>query len=182
MHGCGTVKWSVPTVRPTGFQLGGIGHNDSLQFYGSGVYGGFELRDTALFGSNNCALQIGGWSAGFDALWPDMDYFLKLNHCLLVGPQSNNALRYSYPDGIKLPTLNQAINGAGRPGYLVSENGTLIIGSIYPTEWARVTDTRVHTPPTRVKVREGGFTVDTSLQSLTREQVDQLSPCRHKNT
>jgi hypothetical protein len=161
---------------PNWVPVGGIGHNDSLQFYGAGVYGGFELRDTALFGSNNCALQIGGWSAGFDALWPDMDYFLKLNHCLLVGPQSNNALRYNYPDGIKLPTLNQAINGAGRPGYLMSEGGTVIVGSIYPTEWARVTDTRVHTPSPRVKVREGGFTVDTSLQLLTREQMDQLSP------
>jgi hypothetical protein len=161
---------------PNWVPAGGIGHNDSWQLYGAGVYGQFELRDTALWGSNNCALQIGGWSAGFDALWPDMAYFVKLDHCLLVGPQSNSALRHAYLEGIKRPTLNQAINGAGRAGYLVSEGGTVIVGSVYPTDWASVTDTTVYPPPTRATVRSGAFTVDPALATLTPEQMDALSP------
>lgn len=161
---------------PNWVPAGGIGHNDSWQLYGSGLYGGFVFRDTALWGSNNCALQLGGWTAGFDALWPDMDYFVKLDHCLLVGPQSNSAMRYAYPEGIKVPTLNQAINGAGRPEYLMAGGGTTIIGSVYPTVWKSVTDTTVSSPPTRVTVRSGAFAVDTSLQALTPAQADELSP------
>lgn len=164
--------YSAPQWVPTG----GAGHNDSWQLFGSSVYHGFTFVDAALFGSNNCAMQIGGWATGFDAFWgTDPSDFFTAENCLFLGPITTSQVRYPFPAGITVPTLNQAINGAGRAGRLVAHGG-IFVGSIYPTQWREVIGTKVGSTPTNAKTASGAWVVDPTVANPTPAQVDSLCP------
>lgn len=155
---------------------GATEHLDGVQLYGSGPYYNFVFIDCAIFGSNNCALQIGGWGASYDEFIP-VARFLLLNHTLLVGPETSRLLRYPRPEGARVTSLNQATNGAGRAGQLYAENGTIILGTVYDSTWGGVNDTLVNYVSTKAKVLSGtGWTLDDALVNITPEALEALAP------
>lgn len=127
----------APLFRPTGSSS----HLDSLQMFGAGWYRGLTLRDCLFFGSQNCALQGGGY-------YPDDPYigqpFVTLDHSMLVSQALAEQLRYSIPPGTDNGS-NQVINGSGespanggsRTWYAFD---SYVLGSMHTTEWVTISN------------------------------------------
>lgn len=132
----------APQFRP----VSSSAHLDTFQMFGGGNYRALTIRDSVLFGSNNCALQVGGGAALGTP-------FVTLEHSLLVA-QRYAVARYPVPAGAA-GGGSQAINGAGEPGQFYATD-SLLVGTLHATRWARVTDTRA-LPGTTNAVASGAW-------------------------
>jgi hypothetical protein len=178
-----------------GNQTAGYGHNDSWQFQGAGYYWGFYFKDTALWASNNSAMQLGGYGTSISEAGA-ADYeidinafyglpagtkqqFLTIDHCLLVDAGTGEVVRYPRPEGTKPFTVPNCINGGGGYGRMDIINGTRAKGSIYSTSTWRVIDptVRIH-PATSAKILPGGgsWTVDSAMGSWTAADYNAICP------
>lgn len=126
----------APLFRP----VGSSSHLDTLQMFGAGYYRGLTLRDCLFFGSNNCALQGGGYQISDPYIGQP---FVTLDHTMLVSQSLAVQLRYSIPSGAT-GSGGQAINGPGEPGPWFAHNSYLM-GSLHSTQWNTVTNTRTIT-------------------------------------
>ncbi|KQQ05959.1 hypothetical protein ASG06_05325 [Rathayibacter sp. Leaf185] len=139
-------------------------HTDSLQIEGSGVTGQITVRDTAVFGSNNSAVIIGGVRN------------IAFDRSLIVGG-SVTTERYPFLDGgagsagaLSGAGSLSAIQGSG--GGNVDASDSIFLGSLQPT-WDTVSNTRTNL--TNRVARSGGFTVDATLTSMTSDDLDAVS-------
>ncbi|HYJ51317.1 MAG TPA: hypothetical protein VEX12_15485 [Microbacterium sp.] len=162
--------YSAPVFRPSGAS----DHVDTLQMYGKGWYRGLTVRDTTVFGSLNCALQIGGS--------PEDDPnrgtpFLTVDHSILTSQQTAIEVRYPRPENADTPELAQAINGIGEPGQLYA-NDSYIFGSMYRSSWAQVENTKVSSEGVEEKnpVANGAWDYDPEMASWGGKQFDELTP------
>jgi len=161
-------------VAPFFRALGSNNHLDTLQMYGRGAYRGLTIRDSVLWGSLNCALQIGGAREDDEKAGTP---FLTLDHTLLTSQIKATEVRYPVPEGGEAPKLNQAINGAGEPGQLYARD-SLVFGTLYTTQWAEVRNSRtsVSGVPERNKAAEGGWDYDSKLESWKAAEFDKIAP------
>ncbi|MGC5225247.1 hypothetical protein ACPW96_21985 [Micromonospora sp. DT81.3] len=162
--------YSAPVFRPTG----ATDHVDTLQMYGTGWYRGLTVRDSTVFGSLNCALQIGG-SRDDD---PNRGTpFLTLDHSILTSQATAIEVRYPLPDNADTPKLGQAINGIGEPGQLYA-NDSYIFGSMYRSSWAQVHNTKVSYEDAleRNPIADGVWDYDPEMSSWRSKEFDELSP------
>lgn len=123
----------APLFRPTGSSS----HLDTLQMFGNGYYRGLTLRDCLFFGSNNCALQGGGYDNSDPYLGQP---FVTLDHTMLVSQALALQVRYALPAGTT-GGGGQAINGPGEPGPWYAYNSYLM-GTLHSTQWNTVSNTR----------------------------------------
>lgn len=161
--------YAAPLFRPEGSSA----HLDTFQMFGTGGgdYRGLTFIDSALFGSSNCALQLGGGEG-------DTPY-LTLDHSLVVSQAMAVQTRYSpAPVGAVEPYTAQAINGAGEPYELRASNETVVLGSMHVTEWASVTDstTSHDAAPVNNPSLVGGWVYDSDLVTMTPAQLDAICP------
>jgi hypothetical protein len=156
---------------------GASDHVDTCQLFGGGgIYYGFTFRDTAIWGSNNCALQTGTLTnEQLQYLPTEVPPHISLDHTLLVGPVTTQATRYPAMIGGTPVSLNQAINGSGGALGMIAQN-SIVAGSIYPSQWHLVTDTQVPSLRTGVRVSMGGWTVNPELKTPPVTYFDALSP------
>lgn len=125
----------APLFRPTGSPS----HLDTFQMFGEGYYRGLTLRDCLFFGSNNCALQGGG----YDVSDPNLGQpFVTLDHTMLVSQALAQQVRYALPPGTTGGT-GQVINGPGEPGAWYA-NDSYVMGTLHSTQWNTVTNTRTN--------------------------------------
>lgn len=122
----------APLFRPTGSSS----HLDTLQMFGAGFYRGLTLRDCLIFGSQNCALQGGGYNAGDPNLGQP---FVTLNHTMLLCQQLAVQLRYSVPSGAEATQGGQAINGPGEPGPWFASD-SYVLGSMHSSQWTTISN------------------------------------------
>lgn len=154
--------------------IGASDHVDSLQMFGNGWYRGLTIRDSALFGSLNCALQIGG-SRDDD---PGRGTaFLTLEHSLITSQATAIGARYPLPDGAEAPELDQALNGIGEEGQLFA-TASYIFGSMYRSAWGTVVDTKVSYDGAtdRNPIADGAWDYDPDLASWGSAEFDELAP------
>lgn len=121
----------APLFRPTG----SASHLDSLQMYGDGWYRGLTLRDCLFFGSQNCALQGGGYNTGDPYMGQP---FVTLEHTILVCQSLATQMRYSIPSGVDYGST-QVINGPGEPGPWFSYD-SYVLGSMHTTLWTTISN------------------------------------------
>lgn len=185
----------VDAFDSAGNKTAGYGHNDSWQFQGAGYYWGFYYQDTALWGSNNSALQIGGYGTAISeagAADYELDInafyglpagtkhqFLTLDHCLLVDAGTGAAVRYPRPAGTKDFTVTNCINGGGGYGRMDMLNGTRTRGPFSSVQMWRVVDPTVRiSPGTSAKILPGGgaWTADPAMATWTAADYDAICP------
>lgn len=168
LEGCYTApRWRVQ---------GASDHVDTLQTYsGGGMLYGFTLRDSVLWGSNNCALMCAGVSeAASIYLPPDAGEHVVLDHTLLVGPTTAQASRYPAMTGGTAVAGNQATNaGGGVQG--MSAYDSIIAGTTYPTTWNHVRNTRIPAERPTAVVTDGSWTIDPSLLTADASYFDNIS-------
>ncbi|MCZ2803688.1 hypothetical protein O2W18_01055 [Modestobacter sp. VKM Ac-2983] len=194
--GCYTAPQYLPVDEydADGEQTAGYGHNDSWQLYGASLYWAMTFEDCAFWGSNNAALQIGGF-AGSDeeseirateelindyyGTTGPITHFLSLTHTLLLDAETTAAVRYPRPPGTSPFTSTAAINGGGAARRLHAREDNLIVGGIYSSAiWGSVDPTtRIH-PSTRSTIMSGGgsWNVDPALGRYTAQEWDALCP------
>lgn len=162
--------YSAPIFRPAGAS----DHIDTLQMFGNGSYRGLTVRDTTLFGSLNCALQIG-------SVRDDDPYrgtrFLTVDHSILTGQPTAIKVRYPRPANTEAPKLGQAINGVGEPGQLFAKD-SYMFGSLYRSSWGQVQNTRVaySNALSNNPVASGAWTYDPALTSWGAAEFNRLTP------
>lgn len=162
--------YAAPIYRPKGSRA----HLDTLQLFGNAPYRGLTLRDCALFGSHNSALQLGGVTKGD----PDEGTpFVTLDHTLLVSQQAASRTRYQMPSGAEAPALDQVINGAGEPGQLHAHD-SLVVGTLYTTQWGEVRDSYVSSErATKANAAQsGGWKYEPELAELSSAYLDRICP------
>ncbi len=156
----------APVFRP----VGATDHLDTLQMYGSGWYRGLTVRDSTLFGSRNCGLQIGGSAASDSRAGTP---FVMIDHSVITSQATAVRVRYPQPEGTEPPTINQAINGGGEAGQLHAYD-SYIFGSIYRSTWGTVRNTLASS--TVRSANDGAFTADPSLEQWGAAKFDELTP------
>ncbi|MGB4779624.1 hypothetical protein [Microbacterium sp.] len=163
--------YGAPVFRPSGAD----DHVDSLQMYGTGSYRGLTLRDTAVFGSLNCALQLGG--VADDDPYKGSSPFATLDHTLLTSQATAIQVRYPTPDGADTPKMAQAINGIGEPQHLYA-NDSLIFGSMHRSSWAVVSNCKVSSEGALENnaIQDGKWTYDADMADWGAEEFDELAP------
>jgi hypothetical protein len=163
----------VKVTAADGTVTAGYGHNDSLQLYGNGHYYGFTFRDSAHWGSNNSALQAGGWSGTADPDVGPIPYFMRLSHTLLINAGVASAIRYPTPANAQQADGGSAINGNGRNGQHYADQ-VYTTGSLYRTNWQEVSDSRctVAARPSTV----GAWTQDNAVARWTKATWDRICP------
>jgi hypothetical protein len=169
LEGCYTApRWRV---------AGDSDHVDTCQTYtGGGLMYGFTFRDTAVWGSNNCALQASGLTPELARYLPaEAGVHITLDHALLVGPATTQATRYPALPGGTPVAGNQAINGAGGVLGMIAHD-SIIAGSIYPSTWREVTNTLIPKERPSAVVSRGGWTVDGSLFTPDSDRFDGICP------
>jgi hypothetical protein len=201
LHNCKAVGcYSAPQYLPVdqfdsnGNQTAGFGHNDGWQLYGSSHYFDFTFEDSAFWGCNNSALQIGGFGsateAGAEAAEAEINafyglpsgtrhQFLTIKNCLLVEATTGAAVRYPRPAGTKPFTVTNCINGGGGYGRMDALGNSRFKGPIYNSSVWRVVEptVKIH-PGTTAKVLPGGgtWTTDPAFGSWTAADYDAACP------
>lgn len=162
--------YCAPVFRPSGAE----DHVDSLQMFGSGWYRGLTVRDSTVFGSLNCALQIGGS--------PEDDPhrgtpFLTVDHSILTSQATAVRARYPQPPNTDVPKLAQAINGIGEEGQLHASD-SYIFGSMYRSSWGTVVNTKVSYAEAiqRNPVAEGSWDYVPAMSDWGPSEFDRLTP------
>lgn len=166
LEGC----YSAPVFRPSGSSA----HLDTFQMFGSGSYRGLTIRDSVFFGSNNCALQIGGYSARDPRAGSD---FLVLDHSIIMSQEMAVRTRFPRPSG-GTGNGSQAINGGGEPGQLSAINGTYVLGSMYTTQWKRVSGSYTSNQPSvrNNRAASGQWTYQSDLGQMTSRRLTSMAP------
>ena len=162
--------YCAPVFRPSGAE----DHVDSLQMFGTGWYRGLVVRDSTVFGSLNCALQIGG-SRDDD---PNRGTpFLTVDHSILTSQATAIRARYPQPANTDTPKLGQAINGVGEEGQLYATD-SYIFGSMYRSSWGTVVNTKVSAEdaPERNPIRDGSWDYDPKMSKWGADEFDELTP------
>lgn len=156
----------APLFRPTG----SASHLDSLQLFGAGWYRGLTFRDCLLFGSQNCALQGGGYQ-GDD---PYMGQpFITLDHTMLVCQSLAAQLRYDVPAGTDYGST-QVINGPGEPGPWYAYD-SYVLGSMHTTQWTTISNSYTsYSPAVTNNPAVSGAWVYESWASKTPAQFDAM--------
>lgn len=144
-------------------------HTDTLQFYrANATYADWDMtiRDTAIYGSNNAALQTGGADG------------LDLIHCYIVN-SSVSLDRYPVPAGGETDELDSAINGAGQNwtatdtlvfgGMALSNPG----GNFSPQPFVTVTNSTTSQGPSQLATPQNG---SWTVNSATSFYLDAAPP------
>lgn len=153
----------APLFRPEGSSA----HLDTLQMFGAGYYRGLTLRDCLFFGSNNCALQGGGYQTDDPYMG---EPFVTLDHTILLSQAFSVQLRYSIPSGTT-GGGSQAINGPGEPGPWYAYDSYLM-GSLHSTQWNTVTNTRTNVGVSN-SIANGSW-INESWSSMTPAAFDTM--------
>ncbi len=103
-------RWEGMYCAPIFRAIGSDAHVDTLQMYGSGYYRGLTISGSVFWGSQNCALQLGGAVASDPLIGTP---FMTLENSLLMSLSTATQTRYPVLPGGQAPTLGQAINGGG---------------------------------------------------------------------
>ncbi len=161
-------------VAPLFRAAGSSAHMDTLQMYGNGIYRGLTLRDSVLFGSANCAMQLGGVKASDPNVGTP---FFTMEHTLLTSLSRAIALRYPQLPDSDVPSLSQAINGAGEPWHMYASD-SIVLGSMYTTKWNTVTNSRANIVDVATKhpATTGGWVYDPALSSWGPADLDAVAP------
>jgi hypothetical protein len=161
-HSTWSNMYIAPVFRPTG----NSNHLDTIQMYGTGAYRGLHIKDSVIWGSQNCSLQLGGTGAGDpNAGTP----FLTVTNSYVASQRDwVDAGIGAVPAGAYVPLGRQVINGNGEPGQLHFRD-SVVIGTIYTnttTKYGNVvgTVTSDTTPP---PVTSGAWLVDANLMQNT---------------
>ena len=154
----------APLFRP----VGSSSHLDTLQMFGNGYYRGLTLRDCLFFGSNNCALQGGGYDNSDPHLG---EPFVTLDHTMLVSQALAVQVRYALPPGTT-GGGSQAINGPGEPGPWYA-NDSYLMGTLHSTQWHTVANTRTN-PGVGNTIANGTWTHE-SWSTKTPAEFDMLA-------
>lgn len=162
--------YCAPVFRPNGAS----DHVDSLQMYGNGFYRGLTMRDSMMWGSKNCAMQLGGAKANDPELGTN---FATFEHCIFTSQAIAIQGRYPLPSGAESPTYSQAINGAGEDWELYAYD-CLVFGSMYTTKWGEVEDSYVSysLAPTNNPSQSGAWVYDSDMDSWDDEDFDAIVP------
>lgn len=160
--------WEGCYIAPLFRPVGSSSHLDTLQMFGNGYYRGLTLRDSLLFGSNNCALQGGGWDGSDPFVGTP---FVTLDHTMLVSQALAVQVRYTLPAGTT-GGGTQAINGPGEPGPWFA-NDSYLMGSLHSTQWNTVANTRT-VPGVANSIATGAW-IHESWSSMTPAQFDELA-------
>ena len=161
----------APLFRP----VGSSSHLDTLQMFGNGYYRGLTLRDCLFFGSNNCALQGGGYDNSDPHLG---EAFVTLDHTMLVSQALGVQVRYALPPDTT-GGGGQAINGPGEPGPWFA-NDSYLMGTLHSTQWNTVTNTR--TNPGVGNAIVNGSWIHADWSSMTPAQFDAIAGPEPDNT
>lgn len=163
--------YGAAVFRPSGSSA----HLDTFQMFGNGSYRGLTIRDSILFGGNNCGLQIGGSSTADPARGTD---FLILDHSMVLSQAMSVRTRYRLPAGVSSGAGSQAINGAGEPWQLSAINSSYVLGSMHVTRWKRIANS--YTSHSRAvsgnPARTGSWTYQSSLGAMAAARLNNMSP------
>lgn len=164
--------YCAPVFRPDGT----TDHVDTIQMYGNGFYRGLTIRDSILWGSKNCALQLGG-SPATDPLRGTP--FATIERTILTSQNMAIQGRYALPENAEppLPGLGQAINGAGEDWQLYASD-SIMFGTLYTSKWASVSNSiaSYELSPTNNPAVAGGWVFDANLSNWTPADFDAVAP------
>lgn len=162
--------YTAPIFRPNGSNA----HLDTFQMFGGGFYRGLTIRDSVFFGSNNCALQIGGSFPNDPRRGTN---FLTIDHSIVMSQSMAMRTRFPMLSGGS-GNGGQAINGGGEDGQLSAINGSYVLGSMHVTRWNRVQDS--YTSHARAvtgnPARTGQWIYRSDLVNMTAAQLTSLAP------
>jgi hypothetical protein len=163
--------YGAPVFRPSGSSA----HLDTFQMFGTGFYRGLTVRDSILFGANNCALQIGGSSPDDPGAGTE---FLVLDHSMVLSQQMSVQTRYSTPAGLSGTLSTQAINGTGEPWQMSAINSTYVLGSMHQTRWKVLSNayTSHAAAVSGNPAQDGAWIHDPRLEKLTAAQLNAAVP------
>jgi hypothetical protein len=196
IDGCYGTSWYLPAFEEDGYVLG---HNDTWQLYGAGVYYGFHFRDNQFWGCHNCAIQLGGAKSSDPAITNSMHdalegttggipYFAKIEHNFLTNLEYSDKMRYPKPPrgqsvyGGQRPSNGQCINGAGVKGKTDLYGGNYLFGGVHWNNNGKhgfrlVEDSITNRSQDGRLVGTGeGFTVDPSIWNWTQSQLEAVAP------
>lgn len=160
--------WEACYLAPLFLPVGSSSHLDSLQMFGDGYYRGLTLRDCLFFGSNNCALQGGGYDNSDPHLG---EPFVTLEHTMLVSQALAQQVRYALPSGAT-GGGGQVINGPGEPGPWFATD-SYVMGTLHSTQWNTVTNTYTVSGVNNT-IANGSWTYG-DWSSMTPAQFDALA-------
>lgn len=171
-------------------------HCDTLQLSGS-YMSGMKWQDSILWASQNTALQVGGTSNAAQLAEVD-DYYVRLEHTILVGGGATTNTRYPADSSVPMDFAVQnntsningndtsksigtdmgggsGINGGGISGKMDAVDQSFLMGGgVANVGWRNVTgDTRSYTDKAG---QSGAFVKDMAFSSYPNSTFNSLSP------